>query len=688
MLTPASFANAEPKSRTEPNRLGLWVEVEGKVQPFRSRDEFSQFLSFISRRPFTDYYVQIYREGRAWFDSSLVDSAPYFEARTLGYDPLKETIREAHKHGRRVHAWLNIMRVDKKSSIVEHLGRDAVLEDNYGNSLMDYTATGTPLHSGQTRLDTPGTWLDPSMKAVRSYIVDVIVDLLNKYPELDGIHLDMIRFPFSMGTAPATFPYGKRARDQFHSDTGKTLPPRGTKLEDKALRQAWDEWRRAQISRLVFEIREAMNAKSPGKELSAAVMSNQDRAMRAAFQDWQNWLRGGALDYAIPMNYTRDSESFRNNSVYAASRGNGRRVSMGVGAWLLLDTPELYQAQAAIAERSKLNGVTLFSYSNMMNSRGEKFLNDTVGLTENPKTRVPLYTASGNTAKPVVKPPRPAAVKTPVPTNSPATLPSPSPSPMPSTSPLPSPSSAAVPAAPTPSTSASPEPSPSSASKPIASSTPRPSLPAKSPIKKPQSQQTPAATPKPKPKPKPPVPIAPRPSPAPTPRAKLIKATPNSTPSPAKTPQPASTPGNLIKAVPSGTPRVKDEPGVITAAPSPGTPAKSASKIITAAPAATPIAKTASKVITAPPQAAPQKSLANVITAPAAVPSVKPTVKPTAKPTTKPSQKSTPAAPKPKPSASSTPAAPKRKSISVESMKDGANAPGKETPQPTAAATP
>ena len=40
--------------------FGLWVEAEGKNQPFKSPTDFEQFTSFTSSARFTDLYCQVY----------------------------------------------------------------------------------------------------------------------------------------------------------------------------------------------------------------------------------------------------------------------------------------------------------------------------------------------------------------------------------------------------------------------------------------------------------------------------------------------------------------------------------------------------------------------------------------------------------------------------------------------------
>ncbi|MFN8392600.1 MAG: family 10 glycosylhydrolase [Bdellovibrionota bacterium] len=359
-------------------KVGIWVEAEGKNRPFRSKDEFDSFREFIREQPFTDFYCQVFREGRAWFQTEEADTSPFELAQSFGVDPLRETIQVAHAQGKRVHAWINVLRVDRVSgqTAIQNLGPDAVLTDNFGNSMLTYNDSGAPVQHSLSghRIDTPGIWLDPSSSKVRAYIVRVVEQLIDRYPDLDGIHLDMIRFPFSVGGGGLSYPYGIAASEEFQKIYGR-LPPKPTEGGgDSVLRRNWDDWRRAQITRLVFDIKQTMNAKRPTMELSAAVLAFPDRAFRSAFQDWQTWLRGAALDYAVPMNYTRDLGVFRNNARFAVGSRQHSRVQIGIGAWLMSGEPELFNAQLDLARKEGADGVVLFSYSNLFSARGREFL--------------------------------------------------------------------------------------------------------------------------------------------------------------------------------------------------------------------------------------------------------------------------------------------------------------------------
>ena len=366
--------NAYASPDKNPLRVGLWVEAEGKVRPFESLESFTKFRDFSGRAQFTDLYCQVYRGGRSWFPSMLADDKPYRKALEGGLDPLRETIKLAKKRGQKVHAWINILRIinNRNAPLIKILGKEAVLTDNHGNSLLSYTAQGVPPGklSSQYALGTPGYWLEPSHKPLRDYLVEQIKEVLVAYPELDGIHLDMMRQPIPSSkvqkpTSTLRFGSGKGPNEQYSEFSAAK----------KFSSYDWKEWRKAQYSLLVYEIREMLKQFAPEVELSAAVIADQTKAENWVFQDWKSWLKGGVIDTAVPMAYTSSKPVFKRYLNYASNGKNKADTQIGIGAWLMLNQPTRFSNQIKQVINSGMGGVTLFSYSNLMSKKGYRLIN-------------------------------------------------------------------------------------------------------------------------------------------------------------------------------------------------------------------------------------------------------------------------------------------------------------------------
>ena len=156
----------------------------------------------------TDLFVQVYRGGRAWYDASLADSTPYRKiVEQTGGDPLRRLLDAAHIRGLRVHAWVNALSLSRNRSapILADLGPGAVMVDRRGRSLLDYPDGEVPEPDRNWyRMGTPGVYLDPGAPGVRERLVATFVELVDRYPDLDGLHLDYIRHPGVLPFVPGS----------------------------------------------------------------------------------------------------------------------------------------------------------------------------------------------------------------------------------------------------------------------------------------------------------------------------------------------------------------------------------------------------------------------------------------------------------------------------------------------------
>ena len=320
----------------------------------------------------TDLFVQVYRGGRAWYDADLADPTPYREALAAGgADPLALLLERAGDRFR-VHAWVNVLSLSKNAEapIVQTLGRDVVLSDRKGRSLLDYPEHEVPQPDrSYYRMGTPGVYLDAAAPGVAEHLAAAYAELLTRYPGLAGLHLDYIRYPDVLPFVPGSrfgvgldFGYGEPTRARFQEETGLQAP------FDTRIGPAneWDAWRRDRLTGLVADIAEAARAARPGLEMSAAVWAYADRGYLVLNQDWRRWLEDGLLDFAVPMLYTRDDRMFRYQSQGYAGSPLGDRIWVGLGSWLFASAPERALAQLEVAHAQEPPGVALFSYDSIV----------------------------------------------------------------------------------------------------------------------------------------------------------------------------------------------------------------------------------------------------------------------------------------------------------------------------------
>lgn len=374
-------SNAEDRNNLG-NGLGIWVEVEGKVRTLDSREDVDRLINFLSKHNFNEIYLQVYRGGKSWFPSSHADPSPYLSAMNKGVDPIREVLNFCLSKNIKVHGWLNILRVENRSSLlIQELGEDVVLHDKPDRNLLVYNDGRSP--EGRI-LDTPGFWLDPSNSKLRERVNLVIQDLLSAYPELEGIHLDIIRNPFFYGYYRNRKGKIKLGGDQLELLTSKNNLMeffKSNSLEEHIKLTAdvvdWNNWRRSQVSGVVEEISSLIKSQYPDKKLSAAVIADYFTAKDYAFQEWGKWMLEGRLDYVVLMNYTTSDTRLVNNLANAKlfSAKSKALVKNGIGAWLFKSKrPEDLIDQINRSYDNVEDGVVLFSYANLVDTKlSEKF---------------------------------------------------------------------------------------------------------------------------------------------------------------------------------------------------------------------------------------------------------------------------------------------------------------------------
>ncbi len=360
-----------------PTRRGLWVLCQGSQRVLDDTARIPRLLDDARALGASDLFVQVYRGGRAWFDSSLADAEPWRSAvaKSGGVDPLAELVSQAHAAGLRVHAWVNVLNLanNRRARLIEALGRDAVLVDQAGRSLLDYPDLDVPQPERRYyRMGTPGVWLDPAAPGVAARLAETFAELLARYPGLDGLHLDYIRYPGVLPFAPGSrfgvgldMGHGAATRARFRAETGVEAPRPPERLGNA---NRWDRWRRDQVTALVRRIRDAALLARPDVAISAAVWAHADRAYLSIGQDWRRWLEDSLLEFAVPMAYTLDLRSFRYQVEAFSMTPQGPRTWIGIGVWLFAKRPAAALEQLKIAEAAGAAGVALFSWDAIADS--------------------------------------------------------------------------------------------------------------------------------------------------------------------------------------------------------------------------------------------------------------------------------------------------------------------------------
>ena len=274
----------------------------------KQQEELCHILDELQQANFNTVLFQTRLRGDVIYPSQFepfAESLTGTEGKNPGYDPLRFAIEECHKRGMELHAWIVAIPIGNTRQ-VRTLGKNAL----------------TRKHPSLCKQFNGSWYLDPGNPETDDYLANIVREIVSGY-DVDGIHLDYIRYPEQ----------GERFPDQ------STYRKYGKKQDLK-------QWRRNNITRIVRRIyTETKSLKlkpwvkvssSPiGKYRDTGRYSSQGwNAYDEVYQDAQQWLREGIHDALFPMMY------FRGNHFYPFAldwkeNKNGRWIVPGLGIYFL-----------------------------------------------------------------------------------------------------------------------------------------------------------------------------------------------------------------------------------------------------------------------------------------------------------------------------------------------------------------
>lgn len=342
--------------------LGVWV-VRDQLY---NRKSIDQFIQYASVNGFTDLFIQVRGRGDAYYRSELVAPALQIAARP-NFDPLAYVLAQAHRRQLKVHAWVNVYLLwsaDERPQDAGHLLNqhpewctvDADGNRDIGKSTRSFRKN-----------NTEGIYLSPLVPEVHQYLLKVIQELVANY-NVDGIHLDYIRYPNK------TYDYNDIGRRRFKATYG--VDPILLSISNKSfftgmeaqlletLTTSWAEFRRSAITELVSDIKGVVRSSGKPIRLSAAVKPDPFDAKHAFYQEWEKWLQEGLLDFAVPMNYTRNNEQFESILKKIEANLGNDQIWVGIGIY----NQGRYEAltKVMLALTNDFPNIVLFSYKTLL----------------------------------------------------------------------------------------------------------------------------------------------------------------------------------------------------------------------------------------------------------------------------------------------------------------------------------
>ncbi len=352
------FAAAAPSQTATAEARAVWVTRFD----YDSEAKIAYIMETAARAHFNIIYFQARAAGDAYYRSTIEPCAALLCGKlggTPAYDPLEVAVREGHRRGLQVHAYLNALSGRPAGIEGQCLAMPEPSPGNPRHMLLEHPEWAMSDRTGR-RLPCPNgeeyVWLSPGFPEVRTRLAIVAADVARRY-DVDGIHLDRIRYP---GTA---WSYDAPSLAEFGRDP-MNFP------------DDWRTYRTTLVSRMVKETYDSVSAVKPSLVFSAAVWGvyedkwnwRTQRGLTDLLQDSRAWAKDGYMDVLVPMTYYHvqsalcaraDWTCLLLDHVEGAERRTGRQMYIGIDA--SMGAAEMVN-QIRLARETGANGIAVFSF--------------------------------------------------------------------------------------------------------------------------------------------------------------------------------------------------------------------------------------------------------------------------------------------------------------------------------------
>jgi uncharacterized lipoprotein YddW (UPF0748 family) len=358
-----SFAQTVPIKPIREIR-GVWItNVDSDV--LFTRDRLATAIKDLRQLNFNTIYPVVWNWGYTTYPSKVAKrvvgsslmpkkSAGILINRKLtaaegleGRDVLQELVTQGHKQKIAVIPWFEFGfmlpgTTDPAGSDFAKLHPDWLTQKQDG---------GTTWKEGKD----PRVWLNPFKPEVKKFIIDLVVEVVQKY-DVDGIQFDD---HFGL---PSEFGYDKFTVDLYKSEHQGKLPPKDFKTEE------WINWRADKITALMSELFTAIKAVKP-KAIVSISPNPQSFAKSFFLQDWAKWERQGLVEELLIQVYRDKLSTFvgelRKPEVKLASQ----HIPVGIGILTGVKPKPIpikqIQTQIDAVRKEGLAGVSFFFYETL-----------------------------------------------------------------------------------------------------------------------------------------------------------------------------------------------------------------------------------------------------------------------------------------------------------------------------------
>ncbi|CAN5140068.1 hypothetical protein BH23BAC3_BH23BAC3_05060 [soil metagenome] len=267
---------------------------------------------------FNAVFLQVTTEADALYDSEHAPWSYYLTGEEGTppdpyYDPLEFAVKEAHKRGLELHAWLNPYRAVRFLTTGKQVDSQevdpamlSVIEGRYDSEIRGKADPIFPRDSSHVYYSKPEwlitinnyVFLDPGLPEVIQHVKNIAGEIVNNY-NVDGIHFDDYFYPYPPNHMSAEPSYNQKDDSTFAAH------PRG--FDNK------DDWRRNNINLLMQEVHDTVKSIKPYVKFGVSPFGIWQSstppgvtglsARTTLYADALMWIEDESVDYLVPQLY-------------------------------------------------------------------------------------------------------------------------------------------------------------------------------------------------------------------------------------------------------------------------------------------------------------------------------------------------------------------------------------------------
>jgi uncharacterized lipoprotein YddW (UPF0748 family) len=382
-----AYADAQKSILTAPAETrACWFDRKTIVTA--GPGELAREIQALADAGINTIYFECDNGGYALYNSSLQPRNPDL-AKWEKWDPLREAIDAAHARGMKVEAWTKVFLACNRALEAQLARRHPdqsfpqsgpILSRHNSNAKDPFGDWALRLPGSRLPQDGNDLFLDPANPEARQFAQNKMLELAGRYPDLDGIQYDYIRYPFHHEDMGLNDNNWKSFQNEYPRYKSSARPQDSAHMDPGSLRD-WNEWKSGQIDSFVQDTSKRLLELNPQLDISAAVYPcDLNGAVR---QNWERWAINGWIKTLNPMTYvphdpavkdaefSREYEAKFKSDIKDIVKAASGKVNVLPGIEVERVNPDGVLKEIEIVRRSGVTGESLFAASVLSEKRLE-----------------------------------------------------------------------------------------------------------------------------------------------------------------------------------------------------------------------------------------------------------------------------------------------------------------------------